>query len=137
MTEMPYEKIDTDKLPTDFVKRFWKFSNPTADTQHYAILPDGQFDIIITVKTNKLASIKLLRLWTKKIEVIVSADTIIIGICFKPLAAEHILQPNITDTPDNFKTLSNDFWNINHIYFFNFKNWTEAVTNEMLLNLKK
>ena len=137
MTEIFYEEIDTDKSLTDFVKRFWKFSNPTADTQHYTILPDGYFDLIITVKANKLDSITLFGLWTKEIEVVVSADTIIIGICFKPLAAEYILQQNIADILNNFKKLSKDFWNINNIQFDNFKIWTKEITNEMLQNLKK
>jgi AraC-like DNA-binding protein len=137
MTEIFYEEIDTDKSLTDFVKRFWKFSNPTADTQHYTILPDGYFDLIITIKANKLDSINLFGLWTKEIEVVVPADTIIIGICFKPLAAEYILQQNIADTLNNFKKLSKDFWNINNIQFDNFKIWTKEITNEMLQNLKK
>ena len=137
MTEIFYEEIDTDKSLTDFVKRFWKFSNPTADTQHYTILPDGYFDLIITIKANKLDSINLFSLWTKEIEVVVPADTIIIGICFKPLAAEYILQQNIADTLNNFKKLSKDFWNINNIQFDNFKIWTKEITNEMLQNLKK
>lgn len=137
MTEIFYEEIDTDKSLTDFVKRFWKFSNPTADTQHYTILPDGYFDLIITIKANKLDSINLFGLWTKEVEVVVPADTIIIGICFMPLAAEYILQQNIADTLNNFKKLSNDFWNINKIQFDNFKMWTEEITNEMLQNLKK
>ena len=43
MTELLYEEIDADKSLTDFVKRFWKFSNPTADKRNYTILPDGYF----------------------------------------------------------------------------------------------
>jgi AraC-like DNA-binding protein len=137
MTEIFYEEIDTDKSLADFVKRFWKFSNPTADTQHYTILPDGYFDLIITIKANKLDNITLFGFWTKEVEVVIPADTIIIGICFKPLAAEYILQQIIADTLNNFKKLSNDFWNINSIQFDNFKMWTEEITNEMLQNLKK
>jgi AraC-like DNA-binding protein len=137
MTEIFYEEIDTAKSLTDFVKRFWKFSNPTAETQHYTILPDGYFDLIVTIKANKVDSITIFGLWTKEVEVVVPADTIIIGICFKPLAAEYILQQNIADTLNTFKTLPNDFWNINNIQFDNFKNWTEEITNQMLQNLKK
>ncbi len=137
MTEIFYEEIDTDKSLVDFVKRFWKFSNPTTITQHYTILPDGYFDLIITIKSNKLDNITLFGLWTKEVEVVVPADTIIIGICFKPLAAEYILQQTIADTLNNFKKLPNDFWNINNIQLDNFKMWTDEITNEMLQNLKK
>ena len=137
MTEILYEEIDTDKPLADFVKRFWKFNNPTADIQRYTILPDGYFDLIIRITVNKIDSITLFGLWTKEVEVVVPADTIIIGICFKPLAAEYILQQTIADTLNSFKTLPNDFWNINNIQLYNFKSWTDEVTIEMLQNFKK
>ncbi len=132
-----YEEIDTDKSLTDFVKRFWKFSNLTAVKQYYTILPDGYFDLIIKITANKLDSITLFGLWTKEIEVVIPADTIIIGICFKPLAAEYLLQQNIACILNNFKTLQNNFWNINNDQSGNFKKWKEEITNEMLLTLKK
>ena len=137
MAELFYEEIDPLKSLADFVKRFWKFSNPTADTQHYTILPDGFFDLIIKINANKIDSISLFGLWTKEIEVVLPANTIIIGICLKPLAAEYILQQNIADTLNNFKTLSNEFWNIINLQFDDFKSWTEEVSNQMLETLKK
>ncbi len=137
MTEIFYEELDPDKSLTDFVKRFWKFSNPTADTQHYTILPDGYFDLIIKITANKLDNISLFGLWTKEIEVVIPADTIIIGICFKPLSAEYILHQTIADTLNNFKALQDDFWSINNLQFDNFKSWTKEVSNQMLLTLKK
>ena len=137
MTEILYEEIDTDKPLVDFVKRVWKFSNPTANIQRYTILPDGYFDLIIRITANKVDSITLFGLWTKEVEVVVPANTIIIGICFKPLAAEYILQQTIADTLNSFKTLPDDFWNINNIQLYNFKSWTDEVTIEMLQNFKK
>ncbi len=137
MTEIFYEEIDPNPSLADFVKRFWKFSNPTADTQHYTILPDGYFDLIIKITANNLDSITLFGLWTREIEVVLPAGTIVIGICFKPLSAEYILHQNIADTLNNFKTLPNSFWNINNLQFDDFKNWTEEVSNEMLETLKK
>jgi AraC-like DNA-binding protein len=137
MTDIFYEEIDPNPSLTDFVKRFWKFSNPTADTQHYTILPDGYFDLIITIKAKKLDSIALFGLWTKELDVILPADTIIIGICLKPLAAEYILQQTIADTLNSFKTLKNGFWNINNIQFDNFKMWADQITNQMLEQFKK
>ena len=136
-TEIPYEELDVEKSLVDFVKRFGKFSNQTTDTQHYTILPDGYFDLIIQITANKIHSITLFGLWTKEVEVVVPADTIIISICFKPLAAEYILQQNIADTLNNFKTLPNDFWNINNVQLKNFKKWTEEASNQMLQTSKK
>ena len=134
---MNYQEIQPDNLVTNFVIRFWRFDNLTSDNLNYTILPDGYFDLIIRINAKKLGSITLFGLWTKEVEVVVPADTIIIGICFKPLAAEYILQQNIADILDKFKTLQTDFWNIKNVQFDNFKNWTQEITNEMLKNLKK
>lgn len=134
---MNYQEVQPDNLMTNFVRRFWRFDNLTSETLNYTILPDGYFDLIIRIKAKKLDSITLFGLWTKEVEVVVPADSIIIGICFKPLAAEYILQQIIADTINNYKKLPNDFWNINNIRFDNFKMWTEEITNEMLQNLKK
>ena len=137
MTEIFYEELDTDKSLADFVKRFWKFSNPTADKQHYTILPDGYFDLIIKITGNKLDSISLFGLWTKEIEVIIPADTTILGICFKPLATEYILKQSISNVLNSNQNLPKDFWNINKISFDNFQKWTEEISNEMAKILTK
>jgi AraC-like DNA-binding protein len=134
--EMRYEEIDTEKSLADFVRRFWKFTNPTEHIQHYTILPDGYFDLIIKITAEKLDSTTLFGLWTKEVDVVVPADTIIIGICFKPLAAEYVLQQVISDILNNSKKLSNDFWNIGNLRFDDLKVWTEQVSNQMLENLK-
>ena len=134
---MNYQEINPDNFLTEFVRRFWRFDNLTSETLNYTILPDGYFDLIIRITANRVNSITLFGLWTKELEVIVPADTIIIGICFKPLAAEYILQDTIADTLNSFKTLPNNFWNINNIQLDNFKIWTDEVTNEMSQNFKK
>ena len=134
---MNYQEINPDNFLTEFVRRFWRFDNLTSETLNYTILPDGYFDLIIRITANRVNSITLFGLWTKELEVIVPADTIIIGICFKPLAAEYILQDTIADTLNSFKTLPSNFWNINNIRLDNFKIWTDEVTNEMSQNFKK
>ncbi len=136
MTQISYEEIDAQPSLTDFVKRFWKFSNPKTDTQHYTILPDGYFDLIIRIRAGKPESITLFGLWTKETEVVVPADTIIIGICFKPLAAEYILQQSIEDILNGGKIFQNNFWNIDCIRFDHFKAWTEKITDQMLRNVE-
>jgi AraC-like DNA-binding protein len=137
MDNYRYEEIAPNLLLANFVKRFWKFDNSTSETQYYTILPDGYFDLIIKITACKLDHIKLFGLWTKEVEVIVPANTIIIGICFKPLAAEYILEQTISDNLNHFKTLQNDFWNIDNMQFENFKKWVDEITNQMLEQLKK
>ena len=137
MAEILYEELDSTNSLTDFVKRFWKFSNPTASVQQYTILPDGYFDLIITVTANKLDSISLFGLWTKEIDVIIPPYTIILGICFKPIAAEYILQKTIADILNEEQKLPINFWGINKMQFENFQKWTEEISNTMLSNLYK
>ncbi len=137
MREIVYEEIARDKSLKDFVKRFWKFSNPTADKKNYTILPDGYFDLVVKITNNKIDSVSIFGLCTKELEVVIPEHTTVLGICFKPLASEYILKLNISEVLNNYIGLENSFWNINNIPFENFKIWTEEVTNEMLQNLKR
>jgi AraC-like DNA-binding protein len=133
---MNYQELQADNLLTHFVRRFWRFENTSSDTLNYTILPDGYFDLIIKTTKNRLDSITLFGLWTKEIEVVVPANAIIIGICFKPLAVEHVLHQNIADILNNFIILKNDFWNINNTPFDDFQKWTEKITNQMCSEIK-
>jgi AraC-like DNA-binding protein len=136
MTELFYEEINTDELLTDFVKRFWKFSNPTTEKQHYTILPDGYFDLVVKITNNTIESISLFGLCTKELEVVIPENTTVFGVCFKPLATEYILKQNIVDTLNTYKDLESNFWNISNIPFDNFQKWTEAITTQMYSELK-
>jgi hypothetical protein len=121
MTDLFYEEIEADKSLTKFVKRFWKFSNPTTEEKHYTILPDGYFDLVVKITSNLIESISLFGLCSKELEVIISADTIVFGVCFKPLATEYILKQNIAEMLNGHKDLQKDFWDINKTPFYNFK----------------
>jgi AraC-like DNA-binding protein len=136
MTEIVYEEIDTDKLLTDFVKRFWKVSNSTADKKNYTILPDGYFDLVIKITNNKIDSVSIFGLCTKELEVVIPANTTVLGICFKPLASEYILKLNIAEVLNRNINIENNFWDINKIPFDSFQKWTEQITNQMLCEIK-
>ena len=128
MIDFHYQEIKADAEIRNLVKRFWKFSNATGDEQHYTVLPDGFFDIIIKVKANKIDSISLIGLHTHEIETTITGDTTILGICFKPLAAEYILQFKIADLLNTKRKLPNKFWNIDKIPHDNFNKWVEEIT---------
>jgi AraC-like DNA-binding protein len=136
MTEIIYEEINPDKSLTDFVKRFWKFSNPTEVKKHYTILPDGYFDLVIKITNDKIDSASIFGLCTKELEVVIPANTTVLGICFKPLATEYILQLNIAEALNSNINLENNFLAITNIPFDNFQKWTEHITNQMLFKLK-
>ena len=134
--QIQYEEFEPAKSLTDFVKRFWKFSNPTADKKNYTILPDGYFDLVVKITNNLIDGISLFGLCTKELEVVIPANTTVFGICFKPLATEYILKQNIAETLNSNKDLKNDFWNISKIPFDSFQKWTEQISNQMLCELK-
>ncbi len=134
---MNYQEIEPHHSLNQFVKRFWRFENSTPFTLNYTILPDGYFDLIIKITNNKLEGISLFGLWTKEIEVIIPANTTILGICLKPLSAEYILNENIAKNLNGFKTLSNDFWNINNRNLKSFPKFVKEINSEMLFTLKK
>ena len=136
MTENFYEEYDTDNSLADFVKRFWKFSNPTANTQHYTILPDGYFDLIVTISNNKLDNISLYGIWTKQFEVKILANTTVLGITFKPIATDYILKQSIADILNSSKVLAKTFWNIDNLPFNDFTSFVTQLSTIISTNIK-
>ena len=136
MTEIFYEEFDSDKSIVHFVKRFWKLSNPTADTQYYTILPDGYFDLIVTILNNKLNNITLYGIWTKQFEVTIPANTIVLGITFNPIATECILKQSVADILNMSKILETTFWNIDKLPFNDFTNFVIQLSNKLSITNK-
>ncbi len=132
-----YEEAEPDPLLADFVKRFWRFSNPTASDKPYTILPDGYFDLIVKVRDKTIVSVSLFGLCSKELAVSVPAYTTVLGVCFKPLAADYILHQPIADILNGTKILLNNFWGVDAMPLNNFENWTAQITDRMLLELRK
>jgi hypothetical protein len=117
MTELFYEEIKPDKDLKDFVKRFWKVSNLTADTKKSTILPDVYFDLIIKIVHNKLDSILLTGFYTIEFGVETLPNSTFIGVSFLPLAAEYIFHQNISIYFNKHETMPLDFRQ-NRLYKF-------------------
>jgi AraC-like DNA-binding protein len=136
MTTLLYEEIIPEKSLSPFIKRFWKFYNPAANKKRHTILPDGYFDLVIKITNTKINNISLFGLCTKELEIVIPANTIVIGICCKPLAAEYIVKQNIKEVINGNKDLPNNFWDIINIPFTDFQIWTEQITNRILSELE-
>ena len=134
--ERAYEESEPDALLADFVKRFWRFSNPTATAKHYTILPDGYFDLILSIRDNALVSVSLFGLCTQELAVSVPAHTTVLGVCFKPLAADCILNQSIAPILNGTKLLPDDFWGIDALPFDHFGNWTAQMTHKAVVELR-
>ena len=90
-----YKEIKPDKRLSSFVKSFWYFENNEVEKQHYSILPDGCFDLLIYFNEKNSKEIDLTGLWNKNIDVNIPAKTKILAIRFKPISAEYILEKKI------------------------------------------
>lgn len=134
MTKVHYEQINPGQSLDAFIRMFWKFENITEQPKHYTILPDGYFDMVIKVTGNRFDSITAFGLWTKSVNIIIPGDTVIMGICFKPLAAEYILKYNIANLLNSFTVLENNFWNIDNIQIDNLRTWAAEITSEISRN---
>lgn len=129
---MNYKEILPDKSISDFVKRFWLFENQTAEKKHYTILPDGYFDLTISIKNNQVENILLCGIWTNQIEITVPSTTKVFGITFKPFASEYIFQQSIADILNKSQSLDTSFWGIDKFQFENFESVVSILSKNIV-----
>ncbi len=132
-----YKEKNPEKNLFDFVKRFWYLQNSENKIQNYTILPDGYCDLIITIIAGKLQNITVYGIWTKELEVQIPANSIILGVCLKPLASEYILKQNLSKLLNSNTFLENDYWNINELDYENFEEIVQTLSSKMTAQLQK
>lgn len=137
MSEILYKELTPDKSLSDLIKRFWTVSNVTADTQYYAILPDGYFDIILTITDEKLKNISLTGLYTIDFEVIIPPQTTFLGVSFLPLASEYILAQNLTSLLNRHQILPLNFLDIDKVNFDDFQHWTKELALKFISTIQQ
>ena len=131
---MTYTEFKPDKLLNDFVKCYWQFDNTKNHPLDFTILPDGCFDLIISIDKNSKRTISLTGLWTKQIDVSISAEAKLFAIRFRLLAAEYLLQQNIAILCNTEMDLQNSFWQLEKLSFENIDNVIEFL-NHLLLSI--
>ena len=109
---MIYKEFQPDKLLTNFVKEYWWFDNSTTQQLDFTILPDGCFDLIVSLNKYKQEGISLTGLWTKQVEVSIEPNQQAFGIRFKLLAVDYILQHKISPFCNSKQIHEPDFWQI-------------------------
>jgi AraC-like DNA-binding protein len=129
--QIKYEQISPDKTLSDYVKCFWKFENLSDKEYLSTILPDGCCDILFVLKQNKLQKISLTGIWARPVDVLNPPGNFIIGIRFKPMGIEYIVQQKVSEILNNKRILANDFWNCNKLDFLNFKELIGILTLKM------
>jgi AraC-like DNA-binding protein len=129
--QIKYKQINPKEPLSDYIKSFWKFENPSEKDYFSTILPDGCCDILFILNKNQLQRISLTGIWTKPVDVINPPDISIIGIRFKPLGIEYIVQQNVSEILNKKRILSNDFWNSDQLNLFDFNGFVDKQTIKM------
>lgn len=93
----------------DYVRCYWKIENKSKDPQHYTILPDGFFDLLICFQNDTLEGVFLTGLWDHKTNVVIPPETTIYGVQYRLLAIESIIQESITSLLNNIKELEQPY----------------------------
>jgi hypothetical protein len=76
--------------------------------------------------------ISLTGIWTKQVEVSIRPKRQLFGVRFKLLAADYILQQNISSFCDSEQSKEDDFWQLDKISFADLENVTEKLNKIML-----
>ena len=114
---MNYKEFQPDGLLNTFVKCYWHFENLPDTPRYFTILPDGCFDLIISLNKNHQKIISLTGIWTKQVDVSIPGNTKLFGIRFTPLAAEYLLQQSIASLHNSKTEVKNNFWEIDKLSF--------------------
>ncbi|OJJ17036.1 hypothetical protein BKI52_30435 [marine bacterium AO1-C] len=96
----------------DCVRCYWKLENNTQQPLHYTIMPDGFFDLLICYHKNNLEKVFLTGLWTKKVNVVILPNTTLLGVQFRLLAIEHLIQKSIAPVLNDMMTMEKTFWGL-------------------------
>lgn len=89
--EIVYRDFKPHSDLADFIMAYWYFRIDTDSSQSFEILPDSCFDLLIIFSENEIEKVKITGLWTKQVTVSYSEKTEILGIRFKPLAINALL----------------------------------------------
>jgi AraC-like DNA-binding protein len=92
-----YREFKPDYRLQEYIKSYWSFKIQTNNFVPFDILPDGYFDLIITLKNNRIVNTSLTGIWSKSVSIIYKENTDILGIRFKPLAIGTLLSFNIKE----------------------------------------
>lgn len=131
---MTYTEYAPKPKLKEWVKQYWWFENDSEKSLHYTILPDGCFDLILTLQNGEHQELALTGIWTRQVEVTIQPGQQLFGIRFQPQAAEVLFRKSIAVLCDSEALLSPDFW---ECHTWTFDNLPELVSRlDQLLTAK-
>lgn len=111
---MNYREIPVCGLLSHFIKSFWEFENTESDST-FDILPDGVFDLILEPGKGQMRKVILTGVWTEQMTVAIPRKSRLIGIRFKLIASEYILQRPVSPYLNSQTQLPIDFIEVNQL----------------------
>ncbi len=121
---MTYNQVEPSPLLKDFIRCYWWLDNSTNQPLDYTILPDGCFDLILYFRDYELERIVLTGLYAEKLDVQIPANTQLLGIQFRLLAVDYLVQQHIASFFNHEKIVPLNFWDLQAL---SFKNQTATV----------
>ena len=115
---MQYAEVKVEGYLSSFIKCFWEFKNPGASVG-YTILPDGYFDLIISIQQGVPVQVMLTGIWSRPEDITVEADVHMFAIRFRPLAAEYLFRREIRTLLNTSISLPTSFWELGSLDFSN------------------
>lgn len=107
-----YQEHLPHPLLHDYIKTYWYFKYDDGVGQPFDIMPDGYFDMIISLEDNCIADVTLVGIWNQLVTV-QRKKWEVIGIRFKPLALSVLLDMSISDLLDDSSSVDLSDWQLN------------------------
>ncbi|WP_118974286.1 helix-turn-helix domain-containing protein [Taibaiella koreensis] len=108
--EIQYKKNLPGESIKDFVECFWMVENATGIEKEVVVMPDANFDLVISKDNDDPLQIYLLGIGTLYGKRTIEANSKMFFISFKLLALEYLFHQSIAGLLNGFQPLANDFW---------------------------
>lgn len=97
----------------DYISSYWYYKIQTNIEKHFDILPDGYFDLVITLKENRIVDTRLTGIWTRTVSISYTENVEVFGVSFKPLAAGSLVNFNVKELLDDSLEVNLSAFNLN------------------------
>ncbi|MGB1037886.1 MAG: DUF6597 domain-containing transcriptional factor [Bacteroidia bacterium] len=128
-TNITYKQTSPVQELEDFIEIYWEHKNNTSEPNKLTIFPDSFFKLVIEISESKISNYFLTGIWTTEINVIVPPKTTIVGIKFKVLAPEYILQKSVAEVLQSRKILDLEYFSMNQVTVNEFENMAEQLND--------
>lgn len=129
---MTYTQTSPMLALKDFIRCYWWLDNETSENLNYTILPDGCFDLIVYFQNYQLDRIVLTGLYSEKLDVCITPNTQLLGIQFRLLAVDYLVQQHIAAFFNNQIIMPSNFWDLHTISFKSQSNTVEFLDEKFL-----